>query len=121
MQVSTDDRVEALHDAEELWEYGLVQDDYRRVMSAKAISYLGVFSVAQLAEIARVTVDKLNKSNVEGTELPTGKLNPDSLKTLRVLLASYRTTGKVSLPLVGIVLREGTDKKAILQLTGLEV
>lgn len=117
--VSADDRIEALHDADRLWELGIMEDQYRRTRGALAINYLKVFSLTQLAAIARVSKkDLLEAGAVEYAE-KAGKLNPESIKTLRLLYARYRTCGSVSLPLVAIALRDGTSLQAIHHITGI--
>lgn len=117
--MSADDRIEALHDADRLWELGIMEDQYRRTRSALAINYLQVFSLTQLATIARITKkDLLDAGAVEYAE-KAGKLNPESIKTIRLLYANYRTNGKVSHPLVGIALRDGTSLQAIQHITGI--
>lgn len=46
-----------------------MEDDYRRIRSALAINYLQVFSLAQLAKVARVKVKDLQEAGgVEYTE-----------------------------------------------------
>lgn len=96
-----------------------MEDDYRRIRSALAINYLQVFSLAQLAKIARVKVKDLQEAGgVEYTE-GAGDLNPESIKTLRIFYAYYRTKGVLSQPLLQMMLRDGTTKKTITQLTGI--
>ena len=118
-KVTPDDRIEALYDADNLWDYGIMEDDYRRIMSAKAINFLEVFSLKQLALIARCAVKDLTEAGcVEYTE-NAGRLNPESIKTLRLLYATWRTGKGVSFPLLSIILRDGTDLQAVHQITGI--
>lgn len=96
-----------------------MEDQYRRTRSALAINYLRVFSLTQLASIARVTKkDLLEAGAVEYAER-AGKLNPESIKTIRLLELNYRANGRVSLPLVAIILRDGTSLQAIQHITGI--
>lgn len=119
LQLSADDRIEALYEADRLWELGVLEDDYYRARSAKGINYCKLFSLDQLAQIARVPKKVLTDLGVEEYAERAGKLNPESIRTIRLLELNYRTQGKVSMPLVGIVLRDGTSLQAIHQLTGI--
>ena len=114
-----EDRVEALHDADYLWDYGIELDDFRRVRSALAINELKVFSLKQLASIARVRLKDLQDAGgVEYTE-KAGRLNPESLKTLRVFYANRRVKGCISEPLLAMLIRDGNDVLAVHQITGI--
>lgn len=98
-----------------------MQDDYRRIRSAKAINYLQVFSLEQLAKIARVTVKDLQEAGVVDYYEKSGLLNPMSIKTMRIFFVTYRTKGYISQPLLHIMLREGTEVETISQITGIPI
>ena len=119
LQLSADDRIEALYEADRLWELGELEDEYYRARSAKGINYCGLFSLEQLSLIARVPKKVLTDMGVAEYADKAGKLNPESIRTIRLLELNYRTQGAVSMPLVGIVLRDGTSLQAIHQLTGI--
>lgn len=98
-----------------------MEDDYRRIRSALAINYLQVFSLEQLAKIARVTVKDLQEAGAVEYYEESGELSPRSVKTMRYFLLTYHIKGYVSQPLLHMMLREGTSLEAISQITGIPI
>lgn len=94
-------------------------DDYHRARSALAINYLQVFSLEQLAAIARMSAKDLREMGAVEYAEGSGKVNPESINTLRLFHATYYSHGKISQPLLHIMLRDGTDLKAVSQITGI--
>lgn len=113
------DRIEALHEADQLWELGELTDNYQRLQTVKAINFLKVFSLKNLAIIARLKPSDLTDAGIEEYVSYAGTLNPESIKTLRLFYANYYSYEKISKPLLDIIRRDGTSLKVVAQITGI--